>query len=129
MAREAEVIREGRRLADIVHRHAEREGWPRETYRVFITANTYLPRWRMVVVSDRFNKRIESDWFNDIMDEVERQERLGEVSCPVGLSLWRTDLFESLGRPWPRDEEIEIPDELINPGVMDVSSPSQTHSR
>ena len=129
MARKAEVIREGRRLADIVHRHAEREGWPRESYRVFITANTNLPKWYVAVVSDRMDKQIESDWFNDIMDEVECQQGLGALTCDVGLTLWRTDIYDYLGRPWPRDEEIELSDELTNPGVEDPSTPSRVPSR
>ena len=129
MARQAEVIREGLRLADLVHRQAERNGWTRETYHVYMRLNTNLPKWRMAVVSDKFDQRTESDWFNDIMDKVDALQREDKVSCDVGLTLWMPHFFEFLGDPPLRDGEIEIPDELINPGFEDASSPSRAHSR
>ncbi len=125
MAVETNLDQAAFRVADALHRFAASQGWPRESYRVFITVR---PEWgtiHVVFLSDAFKQggeHADYEHYDDVKDFLEQDmEDDPNLYDSISLVLMPLDGYGFMARgPLLTPGEVMIPDTLLNPGVEDL---------
>lgn len=118
MAREAELREASLRIAESIHRYAAENGWDREKFRVFVTLNLNYDTIHILLVSDRIDDNNKDDIMSEIMTRL-RKDLAGvpKVWRAYGIVSCNWDEYPFYADPKLSPGEVEVPEEMLNPGV------------
>ena len=118
MAAEAMLMEAGLRIGEGLHRFAALKGWDRESYRVYVS---YNPNWdtiHIVLVSREIDPEKRSEQMSEALRFLRRDLKgVPKVWHTYGGVACRPDEPFYYDPPALADDEVAIPDALLNPGV------------
>ncbi len=133
MALETEMIESAVEVSQVIHQCLQARGWEPNTYRITMIRSTAYRGIYILVLSDHvrdFDDAQRFNLFDDIMDVLEpfRGDDFDQYQT-INLVVWPMSMSGFSSGSRPEDDEYEVPEKLLNPGVADPRATSRKKTK